>query len=204
MAKRPSPDRSIDSNAVEVERLLRQLQQLKDDAVPSPPPKPRTPPIVARGQPTPADLSLPSNPGVWARVALGVLLGAGLTQWPYAGTCGAGLGLKVGATAVVAIAGIWAAAGSWRLRMAAAHITSLLIIAWGLALLTHEVIPRTRYWPEPAAWFCPPANRAFHAPPQGAVDVARSEAFGRTATRISDAVPRGGWPDHRRYGLATR
>jgi hypothetical protein len=141
-----------------VERLLGQLRQRSGGVVTPPPPQRRAPPIAVRGQPRPAGLSLPSTPAVWARVALGALLGAALTQWPYAGTCGAGLGLKVAATAVVAVAGVWAAAGSWHRRMAAAHITALLIIAWGLALLTHEVIPRTPYWPEPAAWLCPLAR----------------------------------------------
>jgi hypothetical protein len=152
------PDSGMDPEALAVERLLVQLQERSGGVGPPVPPQRRAPPVAATRQPRPAGRSLPSVPGVWASVALGVLLGAALTQWPYAGTCGAGLGLKVAATAVVPIAGVWAAARSWRRRMAAAHITALLIIAWGLALLTHEVIPRTPYWPEPAAWLCPLAR----------------------------------------------
>jgi hypothetical protein len=158
VAKTPRPDPGVDPEALAVERLLGQLRQRSGGVVTPPPPPRRAPPIAARGQPGPAGLSLPSTPAVWARVALGALLGAALTQWPYAGVCGVGLGLKVAATAVVPIAGVWAAAGSWRRRMTAAHITALLVIAWGLALLAHEVIPRTPYWPEPAAWYCPPAR----------------------------------------------
>lgn len=158
MNKPPRPYPRTDPDTLEVERLLGQLQQRIGGAAPPPPPQRRAPSVAVRRQPRPAGLSLPSIPGVWARVALAALLGAALTQWPYAGSCGAALGLKVAAIAVVAIAGIWAAARSWRRRMAAAHITALLIIAWGLALLTHEVFPRTRYWSEPAAWLCPPAT----------------------------------------------
>jgi hypothetical protein len=111
---------------------------------------------------------LPSIPGVWARVALSVLLAVAVTQWPYAGGCGLGLGLKIAAIAVVAMAGVWAAARSWRRRMATAHITALLVVAWGLALLTVEVMPRTGYWSDPAPWLCPAAQRAFSAPIPGA------------------------------------
>jgi hypothetical protein len=113
-------------------------------------------------------ISLPSVPGVWARVALGVLLAAAVTQWPYADSCGLGLGVKIAATAVVAMAGVWAAARSWRRRMAAAHITALFIVAWGLALLTNEVMPFTGYGSEPDAWLCTPAKRALHGPIPGA------------------------------------
>jgi hypothetical protein len=113
-------------------------------------------------------VALPSVPGVWARVALGALLAAAVTQWPYAGSCGLGLGMKIAAIAVVALAGVWAAARSWRRRMAAAHTTALLVVAWGLALLTVEVMPHTGYWSDPAAWLCPPAPRALHAPIPGA------------------------------------
>jgi hypothetical protein len=88
-----------------------------------------------------------------------------VTQWPYAAPCGAGLAAKIVGTAVVAIAGIWAANKSWRRRMAIAHVTALLIIAWGLALLAHEILPRTRYWSDPAPWQCSLAQRALNAPP---------------------------------------
>jgi hypothetical protein len=175
VTKPSNPGPRTDSQALEVERLLRQLQRRSGGAVPPttptgpaattpPPPRRHAPPVAGRRQPAPG-LSLPSVPGVWARIALGALLGAALTQWPYAAACGAGLALKVAGTAVVAIAGIWAANRSWRRRMPAAHITALLILAWGLALLTHEVLPRTRYWADPAPWQCSPATRALTAPP---------------------------------------
>jgi hypothetical protein len=159
MARPSNPGQRTDPDAVEVERLLSQLQRGRGGPVPPPPP-PHRPAysIAGLGQPKPASFTLPSIPGVWARTALGALLGVALTQWPYAATCGIGLGLKVAATLVVAIAGVWAASGSWRRRMPAAHITALLIIAWGLALLTHEVLPRTSYWSDPAPWVCAPAE----------------------------------------------
>jgi hypothetical protein len=167
MANPSNSDQRTNQEALEVERLLRQLQHRSGGAVhPLPPPPQRNvAPVAGRRHPRPTPLSLPSIPGVWARIALGALLGVALTQWPYAATCGAGLGLKVAATAVVAIAGIWAANSSWRRRMAAAHVTALLIIASGLALLTHEVLPRTSYWSDPAPWFCSPENRPLNALP---------------------------------------
>jgi hypothetical protein len=113
-------------------------------------------------------ISLPSVPGVWARVALGILLAAAVTQWPYAGSCGLGLGLKIAATGVVAMAGVWAATRSWRRRMAAAHVTALLIVAFGLALLTNEIIPHAGHWSQPDAWLCTPAKRPLLAPIPGA------------------------------------
>jgi len=165
VAKTPSPDRGMDPDALAVERLLRQLRQGSGGAVPPPRPQQhrRAPSVAARGQPRRARLHLPSVGGVWVRVALGAVLGAALTQWPYPGTCGAWLGLKIGAIAMLAIAGTWAATTSWRRRMAAAHIAALLIMAWGLALLTHEVLPRAGSWSDPAPWLCPP-ERALHAP----------------------------------------
>jgi hypothetical protein len=165
VAKPSDPGQRTNPEALEVERLLRQLQHRSGAAAPPlpPPPQRHAAPVAGRRHPRPTPLSLPSIPGVWARIALGALLGAALTQWPYAASCGAGLGLKVAATAVVAIAGIWAANSSWRRRMAAAHITALLIIASGLALLTHEVLPRTPYWSDPAPWLCSPENRPLNA-----------------------------------------
>jgi hypothetical protein len=191
VAKSRKSDPRPDPDALAVERLLRQLQHGSGGAVAPPappgpaPPQRRAPARPAnQATPMPVSLSLPSIPGVWVRIALGVLLGAAMTQWPYAGTCGAGLGLKVAATAMVALAGIWAAAQSWRRRMATAHMTALLVIAWGLALLTHEILPRTPYWSDPAPWLCPPAKRAFHAPPPGAAQVARPDAFGHPGVRV--------------------
>lgn len=187
MARPPDPGPRMDPEALAVERLLRQLQQRNGGEAPPPlaPPRLRPAPSVAtRGQARPARLSLPSIPGVWARIALGALLGAALTQWPYPGTCGAGAGLKVAATAVVVMAGIWGATRAWRRRMAGAHVIALLILAWGLALLTHEVLPRTRYASDPAPWACPTSQRALHASPPGAMPDPRPEASGPLAARV--------------------
>lgn len=166
---KPRPDPSRDPDALEVERLLRELRQQDGGiAPPSRPQRPRSPrsrAVAARAQPKPKALWLPSTPGVWARAALGVLLGVALIQWPYGDACGPGLTLKVAAVGVLVVAGVWAAVGSWRRRMAAAHIVALLITAWGLGLLAHEVLPRTGYWPDPAAWRCPPGSGPFPAPP---------------------------------------
>jgi hypothetical protein len=167
MTKPSRPQQRAEPDALMVERLLAQLQQRRADAgrtprLPpalSPPSPPRPSPAGANGRSRHVALLLPSVPGVWARVALSVLLAVAVTQWPYVGNCGLGLGLKIAAIAVVAMAGVWAAARSWRRRMAAAHVTALLVVVWGLALLTVEVMPHTRYGSDPAAWLCPPAQR---------------------------------------------
>lgn len=181
MTNPPEPRPRPDPEAAAVERLLRQLQHVSGGAVaprlpgptPSAPPPPPSPPQPRREpsfrakaqQSRRASVSLPSIPGVWARIVLAALLGVALTQWPYPSACGAGFAVKVAATSVVALAGIWAAAGSWRRRLAGAHVMALLITTWGLALITHQVLPRTYYWSDPTPWLCPTARQALNAPP---------------------------------------
>jgi hypothetical protein len=92
--------------------------------------------------------------GLWARVALGAMLGALMTQWPYPHDCGAPLAGYLAAVGMVVVAGSWAAAVSWRQRGAGAHVIALLLILWGIALAAERVLPRTGYAAERAGWVC--------------------------------------------------
>ena len=91
---------------------------------------------------------------VWIRVLLGAVLGAVVLAWPYARTCGLGLGFYLGGVSMIVLAGTWGGVWSWRYRMGLAHTASLIVICWGLALGAHEVLERTGYAVMSAAWAC--------------------------------------------------
>ncbi|NOT09048.1 MAG: hypothetical protein HOP28_12685 [Gemmatimonadales bacterium] len=90
----------------------------------------------------------------WARVLLGVVVAAGVTQWPYAHACGLALYFYLGALGGVVLAGLWGAVTSWSRRMGWAHIVSLLVALWGGALLGKAVLDRTAYAKQPLSWTC--------------------------------------------------
>src|SRR6059036_562542 len=97
----------------------------------------------------------PMRPGaVWACVALGVLLGLALPQWPYARACGWWLLLYLTAIGTVVVAGMWGARVSWKSRIGLAHVVAVGTIIWGLALVAHEVLPRVGYAKTRLAWRC--------------------------------------------------
>jgi len=91
---------------------------------------------------------------VWSCVLLGVLLGVALPYWPYERACGWWLLLYMTAVGTVIVAGLWGARVSWRSRIGFAHIIAVSTLVWGLALLTHEVLPRVGYAKVRAAWRC--------------------------------------------------
>lgn len=93
--------------------------------------------------------------GVWARVGLGLLFSAAITQYPYAHQCGIGLALYSGVVGMVLLSGIWSAMVAWRRRMGLAHTVSLLIVLWGLGLVVSVWLPRSRFVAEPLQWLCP-------------------------------------------------
>ena len=97
----------------------------------------------------------PMRPGaVWACVALGVLLGIALPQWPYARACGWWLLLYLTAVGTVVVAGAWGARVSWKSRIGLAHIVAVGTMIWGLALTADEVLPRVGYAKTRLAWRC--------------------------------------------------
>lgn len=146
-----------------VDRLL---QQLNPDAGKTPPrrasglpPRPLGAPgaghvptgrrgVVRRTAPT-----LPSPSGVWARVALGLLLAGAMTQWPY-GHCGFPLAGYFAAALLVVVAGGWAARASWRRRMATAHVVAIAIVFAGMTVGALQLLPRLGYAPVAPPWIC--------------------------------------------------
>ena len=138
----------------ELKKIDRQLESLSDQELLSAS-EAKTPAAKAKAQAVQRETS---TLGVFARLVLAVALGVGMLFWPYAARCGTGLFAYLGATAVVAGAGIWTAVWTWRHRSGKAHLLSLLLVAWGLVLGAIEVLPRVGYAKptaaHPAVWMC--------------------------------------------------
>lgn len=95
--------------------------------------------------------------GVGLRLALAVALGVAIVFWPYRAACGLDLLGYLGAVGTVILAGGWTAVWTWRHRSPRAHVASLLLVGWGLALAAAEILPRAGYaQPDPAriVWVC--------------------------------------------------
>lgn len=88
-------------------------------------------------------------------VGLGLVLGAAMAFWPYTNTCSWGLGLYLSAVLLVVISGAWGAKLTWDARLGAAHTLALLVVFWGLTLVTAAVLPRIGYAQVQEPWFCP-------------------------------------------------
>lgn len=146
MADQP---RDWDKELAEIDRLLAK----------APTPAPRSDPPAVESRPSvpgaPPPVSRRSVVGTWARVAAGVVLAAAMTQWPYTHACGVPLFLYTLAVGAVVVTGGWAAAASWRSRLAAAHVSALLVMAWGVGLLAAIVLPRIGYAAASLGWLCP-------------------------------------------------
>lgn len=156
-------DRDWDKEMREVDKLLAKLPSAQEP--PSPhqalhQPSPTTLPRPAAG-PGAAAHAGPAGPGglewlgTWARVVLGLLVGIGMTQWPYTHGCGARLLFYLLGVGTVLTAGVWSSISSWRRRLGLAHTLSVLLILWGLLLAAREVLPRVGYAKVEAPWFCP-------------------------------------------------
>jgi hypothetical protein len=156
MPKQPD-DR--DSMAREVDRLLRQLPHADPTLKGDPDPPPTRPAGVTSG-PRPALPPRPAGPttwqkvGVWARAAGAAGLGAALTQWPYRSDCGWALYGYLAAVFAVLLTAGWAAVAAWRLRIAPAHVLTLVAGFWGIVLAAEQVLPRVGYAAESRAWSC--------------------------------------------------
>jgi len=105
----------------------------------------------------------------WLRLLLGLAIGVGITQWPYARGCGLLLFGYLGAVGGVIVAGLWSTISSWRTRSGLAHVLSLGLVCWGAILGAREVLPRVGYARTHAAWLCPanPSGPAQPAAPSG-------------------------------------
>ncbi len=93
--------------------------------------------------------------GTWVRTAFGMALAISVVQWPFASPCGFPLMIHAGAIGMVIVAGVWSAVVSWRRRIGAAHVTSLLTLLTGVVLALLLILPRVGYAREAASWFCP-------------------------------------------------
>jgi hypothetical protein len=140
-------ERNWDREMAEVDKLLAKLPSQESSA-----PTVKRPAAGAPGpRPRPAG---PTAPLVtWLRLGLGLLLGVGMTQWPYSHVCGAKLLLYLVAAGAVITSGVWSAVSSWRSRSALAHVLAILLTFWGLELVTLEVLARVGA--DALPWFCP-------------------------------------------------
>lgn len=160
MPKSPRDSQS-DPMAREVDRLLARLADLgtqpgHDHRAPGRASAPD--PVTQRGvrhmaRPTDAPTRR-DRVALWARVLLGIGLGAGMTQWPYPHGCGWPLLGYFGAVAMVVLTGAWIAFTSWKLRHGVAHLLALVLLFWGIVLAAEQVLPRIGYAAERATWHC--------------------------------------------------
>lgn len=147
----PQPRDPQDTEARQVEHLLSQLEYGAGRVARLP--AAGTRPRPGAGAPPAAP---PSPASVWARVAAGAALVAGMTQWPYAHACGLALAGYLFALAVVLVTGAWAAHAAWRTRIGFAHLAALAIVFASAGLAAVELLPRMRYSPAEVTWQCGP------------------------------------------------
>jgi hypothetical protein len=144
--------RDWDKELAEVDRLLNQLPTHQADQVAAAAKRPAAAPAGAAAlQPASGRQWL----GTWARVALGLLIGIGMTQWPYTHGCGVTLFVYLGGVLTVVVAGVWSGLSSWKRRLGVAHALSQGLVIWGLILAAREILPRVGYAKDAATWFCP-------------------------------------------------
>ncbi len=157
MGKKP-PKKGFD-----LERIDKLLAQFPDEEPDTPTPKGLpAKPAPQPGQPEPpggarrAERLSPRQPliGSWIRVAAGVVLAVGITQWPYGHACGLGLFSYLAAVIAVVAAGIWAGVHTWRSHLAVPHLLAQGVLLWGLALALFLILPRVGYSKVEAAWLC--------------------------------------------------
>jgi hypothetical protein len=96
--------------------------------------------------------------GAASRVVLALSLGLAMNAWPYDRACGAGLLGYLAASVAIVAGGVWATVGTWRSRAPKLHAAALLALAWGVVLITAQVLPRVGYAKVDAAnrlaWRC--------------------------------------------------
>ncbi len=147
-------ERDWDREMAEVDRLLKKLPYADPGLGAGTGPAAKQPAAAP-------SLAGPAGPtgmewlGTWARVALGVFVGIGMTQWPYTHGCGLRLIFYLVGVAAVITAGVWSGISSWKRRLGVAHILSQALIIWGLVLAAREVLPRVGYAQAEAPWLCP-------------------------------------------------
>ncbi|MBI4500829.1 MAG: hypothetical protein HY700_06670 [Gemmatimonadetes bacterium] len=131
--------------------------------------------IAAGGEPAaaPARVPAPTVAGprpretffTWIRLSLALIVGIGMTQWPYLHGCGLPLFAYLGGVVTVIVASLWSMISSWRSRSATAHFLSVALLLWGSALGLREVLPRVGYARQSANWFCAQPGEKTVTPP---------------------------------------
>lgn len=154
MKEKDQKERDWDREMREVDKLLAKLPEADPTLGRGVPTVPVSPRPAAAGSPT-------IHPGpargrawltTWMRVGLGLALGVGMVVWPYA-RCGPSLIFYlIGATAVT-VGGVWSALTSWKRRLGIAHTLSIVLIIWGLALASRQLLPRI-YGKTPIPFSC--------------------------------------------------
>jgi hypothetical protein len=139
----------------EVDKLLAKLPEADPTLGRGVPTVPKTPRLSGGTGAPPAPGVPPSAFATWFRVGLGVVVGVGMLVWPYSHVCGAKLLFYLIGASTVIVAGVWGGISSWRRRLGLAHLLSLGVVLWGLALVAGVVLPRMGYASRPAIWFCP-------------------------------------------------
>ena len=149
-------DRDWDREMREVDKLLAKLPEADPTLGRGAPTVPRAYP--AHGVPPPSAEG-PAAAGArlttWIRVGLGLALGVGMLVWPYSHVCGLKLLFYTIGAGTVVVAGVWSSMSSWKRRMGFAHLLSVGLVIWGLALAASVVLPRIGYANQSAVWFCP-------------------------------------------------
>ncbi|MBA3557556.1 MAG: hypothetical protein H0W30_03045 [Gemmatimonadaceae bacterium] len=154
----------------ELAKIDKQLASVSDEellrASTIPPVKAGPPAQVKAGTvPASRDLTPAVRPTrgwtVYLRVLIALGLGVGILFWPhstYPIRCGPNLFLYLGGTALITLAGMWSGVWTWRHRAGAAHVASLMVIAWGIGLAATQILPRAGYarpdLNHPTTWFC--------------------------------------------------
>ena len=147
----PSKDqRDWDKELAKVDQAM-----ARDASRPNPPAAPRTGVTPAVGA-APAARTVTRKDSVftWVRLVLALVLGIGMTQWPYLHGCGLSLFAYLGGAVTVMVASIWTMLSSWRSRSTAAHFLSIALLFWGSVLAAREVLPRVGYAKTQANWTC--------------------------------------------------
>jgi hypothetical protein len=83
--------------------------------------------------------------GAVSRVVLVASLGLAMNAWPYDRACGGGLLAYMAAAVAIVAGGIWAIVGTWNSRFPRLHAAAMLVVAWGVVLITAQVLPRVGY-----------------------------------------------------------
>jgi len=160
MKEKEQKDRDWDREMREVDKLLAKLPDADPSlgrGVPTVPVTPRAPAAGSVGGSPSIDTGRARGRAwltTWMRVGLSLALGVGMLTWPWAHGCSWGLVWYVAGATVVTVAGVWSALTSWKRRLGIAHTLSIVLIVWGLALVSRQVLPRI-YGKTPVPFSCP-------------------------------------------------